>query len=82
MQFWVPATFWDDHTDRCPCNGDPREAMATEVKRSGNRVLIDGNDRQIDCLRRDAAYYADAEGPDECPTNIKRSAVAMLRALR
>jgi hypothetical protein len=80
-QRWVPSTFWDDHFDRSPCDGDPAVDMAQEVKRSGNRVLIKGNTQQIECLRSDAAFYCDRNGPDECPPGLKRSAAATLRAL-
>lgn len=78
---WVPAKFWDDHVDRCPCDGDPQTAMAAEVRRAGNRVLIEGDARQLECLRSDAAYYCDKDGPDECPPGLVRSAKATLEAL-
>lgn len=78
---WVPATFWDDHSERCPCDGDPEIDMAREVRRSGRRVLIEGNPVQIEVLRSDADFYCDPAGPDECPPNIKRSAAATLRAI-
>jgi len=81
QQIWVPSTFWDDHYDRSPCDGDPATDMAQEVRRSGNRVLIEGNKQQIECLRSDAAFYCDRNGPDECPPRLKRSAAATLRAL-
>jgi hypothetical protein len=80
-RYWVPAKFWDDHCDRCPCDGDPEICMANEVRRAGNRVLIEGNEKQIDCLRSDAEFYCDRDGPDECPAGLKRSATATLRAL-
>lgn len=80
-QIWVPAYFWDDHCDRCPCDGDPEVAMAREIRRAGRRVLIDGNETQVECLRSDAAFYCDAHGPDECPLGLKRSAAATLKAL-
>jgi len=81
QQYKVPALFWDDHADRCPCDGDPEIAMASEVTRSGSRVTILGNESQIECLRSDAAFYADKWGPDEAPANLKRSAIATLKAL-
>jgi hypothetical protein len=77
----VPARFWDDHCDRCPCDGDPELAMANEVKRSGRRVTIQGTDAQIECLRSDAKFYSDKWGPDECPAGLKQSAAATVRAL-
>ena len=54
-QYKVPAKFWDDHCDRCPCDGDPEVAMAQEVSRSGYRVLIEGTDSQIECLLTEVA---------------------------
>lgn len=78
---WVPAKFWDDHCERCPCDGDPGDAMAAEVKRAGNRVLIEGTTAQIQVLRSDAEFYADKWGPDELPPGLKRSAIATVKAL-
>jgi len=80
-QYKVPAKFWDDHSDRCPCDGDPELAMASEVRRAGSRVLIEGNEAQIECLRSDAKYYCHKWGPDECPAGLKQSAAATVRAL-
>lgn len=81
FQKWVPAKFWDDHSERCPCDGDPEIAMATEIRRSGNRVLIEGNEQQLEVLRSDAKFYSDKWGPDELPAGLKRSAVATVMAL-
>ena len=75
----VPAKFWDDHCDRCPCDGDPSIAMAQEVSRSGNRVTITGTPSQIEVLRSDAAFYADGN-VDDC-ASLVRSAAATLKAL-
>ena len=81
VRYKVPATFWDDHCDRCPCDGDPDDDMARELSRSGSRVTIEGTEAQINVLRSDAEFYADRWGPDECPPGLKRSAVATVRAL-
>lgn len=80
-RYHVPARFWDDHVDRAPCDGDPEPAMAREVCRSGSRVLIEGNEEQIECLRSDAKFYSDRWGPDECPPGLKASAKATVKAL-
>lgn len=81
----VPALFWDDHCDRCPCDGDPELAMAREIKRDkcypSRKVIIEGTIQQIEVLRSDAAFYCDRNGPDECPPGIKRSAKATLAAI-
>jgi hypothetical protein len=80
-RYKVAAKFWDDHSERCPCDGDPDSAMAREISRSGNRVLIEGNDAQIECLRSDAKFYSDPWGPDELPPGLKASAKATVKAL-
>ena len=80
-KYKVPAMFWDDHCERMPCDGDPEEAMAREISRSGNRVLIEGTEKQIECLRSDAKFYCDRWGPDECPPGLKGSAAATVKAL-
>lgn len=76
---WVPAMFWDDHSERAPCDGDPETAMAREVRRAGRRVLIEGDAQQLECLRSDAAFYAGGN-VDDC-AGLVRSAAATLRAL-
>ena len=78
-QYKVPAKFWDDFSERCPCDGDPAVEMPNEVSRSGNRVLIEGTDRQIEWLRSDAAFYAQGN-VDDC-ASLCRSAAATVRAL-
>lgn len=77
----MPPRFWDDHSERCPCDGDPELAMAKEVSRNSRGVLIEGTEAQIENLRSDAKFYCDAWGPDKCPRGIKLSAKATLRAL-
>lgn len=77
----VGARFWDDHCDRCPCDGNPEQAMANEVGRTGSRVTVEGTPAQIENLRSDAAFYSDRWGPDECPLSLKRSAAATVAAI-
>jgi hypothetical protein len=77
---WVPATFWDDHADRCPSD-DGSAGLMREDKRRGNRVRVTGSARQLECLRSDAAFYCGVDGPDECPANIKRSARRTLEVI-
>ena len=81
MSLLVPGMFWSDHADRCPCD-DPALDMADEIRQVGARVLIEGNARQIECLRSDAEFYCDAYGPDESPAGLVRSARATLAAIR
>lgn len=82
FQLRVPAKFWDDHSERCPCDGDPEVEIAREVSRSGARVLIEGTANQIEWLRSDAAFYCDPSGPDEAPAALVRSAAATVEALK
>jgi hypothetical protein len=77
---WVPANFWSDHEDRCPCNNEATD-MATEIRKAGRRVLIEGNAKQLETLRSDAEYYCGRDGPDECPPGLIRSAKATLAAV-
>lgn len=67
IKLTIGSRFWDDHCDRCPCDGDPELAMANEVRRKGSRVTIEGTPAQIENLRSDAAFYSHQWGPDECP---------------
>lgn len=80
-QLWVPAMFWADHADRSPCDNADTD-MAVEVRESGNRVLIEGDARQIETLRSDAAFYCHPSGPDEAPAGLVRSAAATLKAIK
>lgn len=79
MTATVPAAFWDDHVSRLPI--DDGESMAIEVSRARSRVTIQGTAAQIEVLRRDAVYYADADSMDECPRFARESARRTLSAL-
>tara|TARA_R110000868_G_scaffold249898_4_gene506380 strand:+ start:9701 stop:10135 length:435 start_codon:yes stop_codon:yes gene_type:complete len=80
-RYKVPAKFWDDFSDRGPCDGDPETAMPQEVSRSSSRVLIAGTDAQIEWLRSDAKHYSDKWGPDEISSGLKASAASTVKAL-
>lgn len=85
-RYTIPTLFWDDHRDRCPVDGDPetaRERMATEIRRGvyGRVVLIEGTPEQIEVLRSDAAFYADKDGPDLCPPDLRLAARRTLEKL-
>lgn len=73
----VPAYFWEDHSERCPCD-DPAD-MATEIREAGGRMLIEATPRQLATLRSDAAFYAEGN-VDGCPALV-RSARATLAAI-
>lgn len=79
-QILVAATFWDDHCDRVPSD-DGENGLATELKRLGGRVLIEGDTKQINCLYQDAKFYTHADGPDETPPAILQSARRVVAAL-
>lgn len=59
LRFTVPPRFWDDHSERCPCDGDPELAMTKEVSRNSRGVLIEGAEEQVECLRSDAKFYCE-----------------------
>lgn len=80
VRLWVPAMFWNDHAERCPSD-DGEKGICTEIREAGRRVLIVGTPEQIECLRSDAAFYCDRDGPDECPPGLVRSARATLAAI-
>ena len=73
----VPALFWLDHEDRSPC--DRPEQMAELQSIQSRIAFIFANDEQIECLRSDAAFYADGN-VDDVPGLI-RSAKATLVAI-
>lgn len=80
-RIWVPRYFFEDHADRSPAD-DGDDGIATAERIAGNRVLIVGTASQIECLRSDASYYFDRDGPDESPPALKRSAGATLNAIK
>ena len=77
---WVPSYFFDDHYDRSPSD-DGSDGICTIVRASKYKVLINGTNEQIECLRSDAEYYCDKWGPDEAHLGLKRSAAATIRAI-
>lgn len=80
----VPTQFWLDHADRYPSD-EPIGGIARPVspyRCDAARILIEGTPKQIECLRADAAYYADPESMDELPAGLRRSAARTLEAIR
>lgn len=55
-QLTIPATYWDDYSERSPI--DEPAQMATEVKRAGSRVTVEANTIQLQYLKGDADFYA------------------------
>ena len=52
----VPASYWDDFSDRCPV--DLPSQMPVELGRQGRRVKLGLNAEQLEFLRSDAEFYA------------------------
>jgi hypothetical protein len=73
----VPADFWYDYADRSPV--DRPDQMAEFIRPCGRSVYIVATAEQIECLRADAAWYADGN-VDEC-ARLVRSARATLSAI-
>lgn len=71
FQLTIPATYWDDYSERCPV--DVRDQLAIEVRRAANRVTIQANDVQLKCLKSDAAFYAEGN-TDNTPHSVIRGA--------
>lgn len=67
----VPSAYWDDYSERNAV--DEPDQMASEVKRSGNRVTIEANVVQLHYLRSDAAFYAEGN-TDDAPAAVLRGA--------
>ena len=62
VQLTIPATYWDDYSERQAV--DSPEQMAVEVRRVGSRVTVDANEIQLAYLMGDAAFYAQGNTDD------------------
>jgi len=71
VQITIPATYWDDYSERQAV--DEPGQMATEVKRSGNRVTIEADAVQLHYLASDAEFYAGGF-TDDTPLAVLRGA--------
>lgn len=67
----IPAAYWDDYSERHPV--DAPSQMASEVKRSGRRVIIEANAVQLQYLKGDADFYAGGN-TDNSPAAVLRGA--------
>lgn len=75
---WLPRIFWTDHFERCADHPGVRR----EIRRAGNRVLVELDTLALADLRSDADYYGGSGAPDwEEGRDIRRSARATLKAL-
>jgi hypothetical protein len=79
IRLTVPATFWDDHFERCA----DHEGIRNVIKENARTVVVELDDEALGNLRSDADYYSDSQGFDleMCPKGLFRSARATLRAI-
>lgn len=69
LQLTVPATYWEDYSERCP--DDQVDQMATEIRRAGHRVTIEVNAVQLQYLQGDADFYAQGNTDDTPPAVLR-----------
>ncbi|SFF32516.1 hypothetical protein [Paracidovorax wautersii] len=71
VQLSIPATYWDDYSERQAV--DEESQMAVEVKRAGSRVTIEADAIQLQYLKDDAEFYAQGN-TDDTPAAVLRGA--------
>lgn len=71
VQLCIPATYWDDYSDRQAV--DEPSQMAVEIKRAGSRVTIEVDAIQLLYLKSDADFYAQGN-TDGTPIAVLRGA--------
>lgn len=71
VQLTIPATYWDDYSERQAV--DEPSQMAVEVKRAGSRVTIEADPIQLKYLKSDADFYAEGN-TDDAPAAVLRGA--------
>lgn len=69
QQFTIPATYWDDYSERNPV--DSPDQMAQELRRSGNRVTVVADEDQLKYLLGDAMFYAEGNSDDTPPAVVR-----------
>lgn len=69
VRLTIPATYWDDYSERSPV--DEPSQMATEVGRAGSRVTIEANEAQLKYLKGDADFYAGGNTDDSPPAVVR-----------
>jgi hypothetical protein len=70
----IPKRFFDDHEERALPSPDI-------IKQNKTAYWIVDEGEGYDELLDDAKYYADSYGPDDNCGNIKRAAIALLKAV-
>ncbi len=78
-QLTIPATYWDDYSERSPV--DEPAQMAAEVKRAGSRVTIEADAIQLKYLKGDAEFYAQGN-TDDTPVAVVRGARRVVELCR
>ena len=69
VQLTIPATYWDDYSERQAV--DEPSQMAVEVKRAGSRVTIEADAIQLCYLKGDADFYAQGNTDDTPPAVLR-----------
>ena len=69
VQLTIPATYWDDYSERQAV--DEPSQMAVEVKRAGSRVTIEADAIQLRYLKDDAEFYAQGNTDDTPPAVLR-----------
>ena len=78
MQIKVPTRFYQDHCDR---SNDIKKLISAIIKSSGNYVVVDLSNNQINELWSDAEYYAEGVDYPELQ-GVMKSARATIKALK
>jgi len=67
MRYKIPRSYWDDFSDRCPC--DHPDEIPDEISLSARFAVIEANPAQIACLLGDAKFYA-GDNTDDTPRSV------------
>jgi hypothetical protein len=62
MRYKIPRTYWEDFSDRCPC--DHPDELPEEISLSARGAVIEANPAQVACLLGDAKFYAEGNTDD------------------
>jgi hypothetical protein len=67
MRYKIPRSYWEDFSDRCPC--DHPDELPVEISVSARFAIIEANLAQAACLLGDAKFYA-GENTDDTPRSV------------
>jgi hypothetical protein len=79
MRFKIPRSYWDDFSDRAPC--DHEDEMPNEISLSARFAVIEANAVQIACLLGDAEFYAGGN-TDDTPRAVVSGARRVVEILK